>query len=261
VAASGEIEEEATNKVCAVVKEKFPYFNMDAACRSAVRAMWDEAKATCPNARRLSLEFPGRAEIQTLVCQAATSESLEKEGTQAMCRFISREFPSLPEGTCVKIARDFWDQAKAMCPNQQNGSAPLPIPGLIKKVLCDVAASGEIEEEATNKVCAVVKEKFPYFNMDAACRSVVRAMWDEAKATCPSARRLSLEFPGRAEIQTLVCQAATSESVEKQDTQAMCRFISHAQPSLPEGTCVEIARDLWDQAKARCLHRSGPIHV
>ena len=55
--------------------------------------MWDKIKAQCPRGRDSFMALPTPEEIEELVCKIASSEIVEKEATEEVCKIIKEHFP------------------------------------------------------------------------------------------------------------------------------------------------------------------------
>merc|ERR1711972_963016 len=153
---------------------------------TVVGALWDEIKAKCPKGKESALSFPSPDEIEKLVCEVASSEMVEKEGTEEVCKLIKEYFPSVKmEPDCETVVGALWEEIKARCPKGKESALSLPSPEEIEKLVCEVASSGVVEKEGTEEVCKLIKEHFPSVRMEPSCEVVVGALWDEIKARCP----------------------------------------------------------------------------
>ena len=57
--------------------------------------MWDKIKTQCPKGKDSFMALPTPEEIEELVCKLASSEIVEKEATEEVCKIIKEHFPSV----------------------------------------------------------------------------------------------------------------------------------------------------------------------
>ena len=95
LASSELVEKESTEEVCKLIKEHFPSVKMQPDCETVVSALWDKIKAQCPKGKESFLASPSPQDIEKLVCKLASSELIEKEATEEVCKIIKERFPSV----------------------------------------------------------------------------------------------------------------------------------------------------------------------
>ena len=96
--------------------------------------------------------------------------------------------------------------------------------------MCKLASSEIVEKEATEEVCTIIKEHFPSAKMQPDCETVVSALWDKIKAQCPKGKQSFLASPSPEDIEKLVCKLTSSELVEKEATEQVCKLIKEHFP-------------------------------
>ena len=149
----------------------------------------DKLKAQCPKGKESLLAWPSPEDIEKLVCKLASSELVEKESTEEVCKLIKEHFPSVKmQPDCETVVSALWDKIKAQCPKGKESFLASPSPQDIEKLVCKLASSELIEKKATEEVCKIIKERFPSVKMQPDCGTVVSALWDEIKAKCPKGR-------------------------------------------------------------------------
>jgi len=196
--------------------------------------------------------LPSPGEIEKLLCEAASVELVEKEATAAICKLLKNKFPS--EEECEKTIEGFWDELKEICPKALQ-SAKLPSPEQIKKLLCEAASSELFDKEATTKICDMLKKKLP---SEQGCEEIFEGFFDEIKEICPKASQRA-KLPSPEEIEKLVCEAASSELVEKEATAEICKLLKSRFPS--EEECEKTIESYWDEIKQICPARAEVIVV
>jgi len=251
VATSEVVEEAAVDRVCEFIKTEFPSLKIEPDCKTVATLLWDEVKATCPKPNSTVVAFPTPEEIKHMLCEAVTSETLEKEGSEELCKYISQQFPSVPETMCVEIVEDLWDQAKAMCPKpERSPSVAFPIPEELKKMICSVATSEVVEEAAVDRVCEFIKTEFPSLKIEPDCKTVATLLWDEVKATCPKPNSTVVAFPTPQEIEKLVCKEIRSAEFGPVAAKRVCRVVRMLTTAVPQ--CQRLVMAMWLEAKALC---------
>ena len=60
-----------------------------------VSALWDKLKAQCPKGKESLLAWPSPEDIEKLVCKLASSELVEKEAAEEVCKLIKEHFPAV----------------------------------------------------------------------------------------------------------------------------------------------------------------------
>merc|ERR1719343_1518805 len=117
-----------------------------------VKALWDEVKALCPKGKQIAVSMPTPEEIEKMVCEVATSEIVEQEGTEEVCKLIKEAFPTVKfEPDCETMVKALWDEVKAMCPKGKETVISMPSPEEIEKMVCEVASSEIVEQEGTEE--------------------------------------------------------------------------------------------------------------
>merc|ERR1719401_322134 len=217
VASSEIVEKQATEEVCALIKEHFPSVKIEPDCETVVKALWDEIIEMCPKGKAVAISFPSPEEIEKMVCEVASSEIVEKQATEEVCALIKEHFPSVKiEPDCDTVVKALWDEIIEMCPKGKQVALGFPTPEDIEKMVCEVASSETIEKQATDEVCALIKEHFPSVTIQPDCPTVVEALWDKVKAMCPKVSKVGIPMPTPEEIEKLACEVASSEVIEKE---------------------------------------------
>merc|ERR1712176_751341 len=148
------IEKQATSEVCQLMKQYFPSVKFQPDCETAVTGVWDQVKALCPKGKETIMTLPTPEEIEKMVCEVATSEIIEEEGTEEACKLIKEYFPSVQfQPDCETLVKVLWDEVKAMCPKGKDSLVAAPSPADIEKLVREVAGRDLIEREATEDVC------------------------------------------------------------------------------------------------------------
>merc|ERR1712066_755118 len=115
--------------------------------------IWDSAAAMCPKSREQALPSP--EELEKLICEVASSQQIEDHGVEAVCAQIAAKFPKIKfDPDCKTMLEEIWDSAAAMCPKSREQA--LPSPEELKKLICEVASSQQIEDHAVEAVCAQI---------------------------------------------------------------------------------------------------------
>jgi len=199
-----------------------------------------------------------------MICEAAASGVAKKEGTEKICEYVKDHYPSASmQPDCETVMGVLWDWVAARCPKGKENTPSLPSPpGEIEKLVCEVASSEMIEKEGTEEVCKLIKEYFPSVQMQPDCETVVGALWDEIKAKCPKGKESALSFPSPDEIEKLVCEVASSEMIEKEGTEEVCKLIKEYFPSVQmQPDCETVVGALWDEIKAQCPKGKESVHT
>merc|ERR1719215_2014877 len=110
-----------------------------------------------------SVAIPSPEEIEKLVCKLASSEMVEKEATEEVCKLLKQHFPSVKiQPDCETAVDSLWDAVKARCPKREESTVvAIPSPEEIEELVCKLASSEMVEKEATEEVCKLIKEHFP----------------------------------------------------------------------------------------------------
>ena len=197
--------------------------------------------------------LPSPEEIEKLMCNLASSDMVEKEATEEVCKLIKEHFSTVKmQPDCEMGVSALWDKIKAQCSKGKDSFMALPTPEEIEKLVCKLASSETVEKEATVKVCKLIKEQFPLLKMQPDCEIVVSALWDKIKVQCPKDKHSFLASPSLEDIEKLVCKLASSELVEKVATEEVCKLIKEHIPSVKmQSECETTVSALWDKIKAR----------
>jgi len=195
--------------------------------------------------------LPDPDAIEKLICKMAASGVVKKEGTEEVCKLIKEHFPSVRmQPDCETVVSGLWDEIKARCPKGKESEVSMPSPEEIEKLVCEVASSEIIEKKATQEACELIADKYPSV---AICEKLLEHLWDEVVARCPKGKESEVSFPSPDEIEKLVCEVASSETIEKEGTEEVCKLIKEYFPSVQmQPDCQTVVRGLWDEIKAMC---------
>merc|ERR1719188_2166437 len=119
-------------------------------------------------------------------------------------------------------------------------------------MVCEVATTGMIEEEATAEACNLIRQYFPSVKFQPDCETAVTAVWDQVKALCPRGNETTAGWPSPQEIEKMLCKVAKSDDIEKEATKDICKLVKKEWPEVSEIVCESVVEASWDRIKALC---------
>jgi len=221
-----------------LLADKFP----ELVCKETFSLLWDQVKAWCPKSKRVAV-VPDPKEIEKLLCEIVSSEQVEQEATQEVCELLEDK---MPQQACEEALNLLWDKIKAWCSKAKKATASVPDTEEIKKFVCELASPEQIEREATQEVCKLLADKFP----EQECEEIVGSLWDKVKAWCPKAKKATVAWPQSEKAEELMCEIATSERVEPEAVEQICKVLVDQFPS--QDNCETAVGLLWEEIKAEC---------
>merc|ERR1740129_1557447 len=247
VASQKQIEDRATDEVCALIKRESPHNPINEFCHATVEEAWDKIVAQCPKANLKSLPMPGN--ITKLVCSVATQQLIEDMATYKVCSLVQDKFPNK---TIIPYCRTFvekvWNNTKAKC---RKGDYPLPTRKEIILSGCYVATQKQVKETAIDDVCAFIKKEFPQNSMNEFCPILADRAWDQMLDRCPKGNLKALPTP--SDIEEWVCRVATQKQIEDRATDEVCALIKRESPHNPINEfCHAMVEEAWDKIVAQC---------
>mmetsp|Transcript_37073 Transcript_37073/g.106772 ORF Transcript_37073/g.106772 Transcript_37073/m.106772 type:complete len:292 (+) Transcript_37073:76-951(+) len=244
VATQKMIEDKATDKICALIKAEFPGVEFDPDCKTVLEMAWDLVTKYCPKER---LSMPSPQDVEKYVCEVATQKLIEEMATDKVCSLIKARFPNVHfNPDCHTAVEDVWDEVASLCPK----GLSIPTPQDVEKYVCEVATQKLIEDMATDKVCELIKEKFPKVHLSPDCHTAVEKVWDEVSAFCPKG---SLLMPTPGDVEKYVCDVATSKLIEELATGRVCELIKEKYPKVHfNPDCHTAVEKVWDRVARIC---------
>mmetsp|Transcript_106400 Transcript_106400/g.328634 ORF Transcript_106400/g.328634 Transcript_106400/m.328634 type:complete len:361 (+) Transcript_106400:74-1156(+) len=251
VASRKDIEEQATDRICALIKAEFPGARFDPDCKSVIEKGWDFVKARCPKGR---LSMPSPQDIEKYVCQVATEKMIEDMATDAICELLNETFPSVHfNPDCHTAVERAWDAVKSFCPK---GRLSMPSPQDIERLICQFATEKMIEDKAVDKICELVNKTWPSIHFSPDCHTVVQEAWDTAAAACPKG---AVSMPSPQDVEKYVCDVVTQRMVEEAATHEVCDLIAKEFPGAHfSPDCRTVLERAWDTAKSFCPGGGAP---
>ena len=111
------------------------------------------------------LASPSPEGIEKLVCELASSELVEKESTEEVCKLIKEHFPSVKmQPDCETVVSALWDKIKAQIRKVWRASWLRQSAGYWKTRV-QACVLREKKRETTEEVCKIIKERFPSVQM------------------------------------------------------------------------------------------------
>ncbi|CAK0801370.1 unnamed protein product, partial [Prorocentrum cordatum] len=245
VAAQKQVKGKAVDEICQVIMEKPPNIKFNPDCKTDVEAVSDAAVAKCPQAQ---LTLPSPADIEMLICEAASQKQVEDKAVDEICQVITAKLPNIKfNPDCKTDVEAVWGAAEAKCPQAQ---LTLPSPADMEKLICEVASQKQDEDKAVDEICQVITEKFPNIKFNPDCKTDVEAVWDAAVAKCPQAQ---LTMPSPADMEKLICEAASQKQDEEKAYDEICQVITEKFPNIKFNLdCKTDVEAVWDAAVAKC---------
>merc|ERR1712129_211821 len=124
---------------------------------------------------------PVPPEILKILCQIASSQTIEDDVSEAVCNEVTKLFPSIHfDPDCKTVVEELWDTGVALlCPSQPKGlAAAVPIPPAIEKMICEITGNKMIEDSTAELVCKEVKKLFPSIKFEPNCPTLFETLWD-----------------------------------------------------------------------------------
>jgi len=180
LASKKQIEDRASGEVCKLIVKKFPAVPEEV-CVAAVDKLWDTIVKKCPKPVAAAAPID---DIEKLLCKIASQKEIEDRETTKVCALIAEKAPFFHfKPDCHTVVEGVWDSVIAKCPKMQKATDPAPKD--IEKVICELLSQKEIEDKEVAKVCALFKEKIPFFHFEPSCPAAMDAVWDSVIAHCP----------------------------------------------------------------------------
>ncbi|CAK0852994.1 unnamed protein product, partial [Prorocentrum cordatum] len=160
--------DKAVDEICQVITEKPPNIKFNPDCKTDVEAVWDAAVAKCLQAQ---LTLPSLADMEKLICEAASQKQVEDKAVDEICQVITEKPPNIKfNPDCKTDVEAVWDAAVAKCPQAQ---LTLPSPVDIEKRICEAASQKQVEDKAVDEICQVITEKTPNIKFNPDCKTDV----------------------------------------------------------------------------------------
>mmetsp|Transcript_13683 Transcript_13683/g.42762 ORF Transcript_13683/g.42762 Transcript_13683/m.42762 type:complete len:287 (-) Transcript_13683:346-1206(-) len=262
VASDKDIEEKATEKICALIKEKFPGATFEPDCKTVLEKGWEFLEAYCPKGRLTmpsspqdGLPFPIPDDLLKYACAVASDKDIEEKATEKICALIKEKFPGATfEPDCKTVLEKGWEFLEAYCPK---GRLSMPSPEEIEKRVCEYAKQRMLEELATEEVCDYMKKNFPSVHFQPDCRTELKKVWDTVKALCPKDSS-SMSFP--PEVEKAVCEVIEMPVVERRVVETVCTG-AHAALHVPDAVCKDVLQFAWSKAEKLCPSQAADAVV
>ncbi|CAK0807897.1 unnamed protein product, partial [Prorocentrum cordatum] len=206
---------------------------------------WAISSPATPEAQ---LTLPSPADMEKLICKATSQKQVEDKAVDEICQVITEKFPSSKfNPDCKTNVEAVWDAAVAKCPQAQ---LTMPSPADMEKLICEVASQKQDENKAVDEICQVIARKFPNIKFNLDCKTDVEAVWDAAVDKCPQAQ---LTQPSPADMEKLICEAASQKQDEDKAYDEICQVITEKFPNVKFNLdCKTDVEAVWDAAVAKC---------